>query len=121
MKKILLVDDSEDVLFLVPAILEGLYEIHTATNLSDVNRCITSQEIDLILMDVNMPILRGDKMTQMLKMCKQSEEIPVVLFSAMDAEDLEEKVENVGANGYICKTLDEELLTFRIKRFFEAQ
>lgn len=121
MKQILLVDDSEDVLFLVPAILEEIYEVHTATNFSDVNRCISSNEIDLILMDVNMPTLQGDKMTEMLKMCKQSQEIPVVLFSAMDADDLEEKVEQVGADGYICKTLDDELLKVRVKRFFEEK
>ena len=115
MAKILVVDDSEFVLDLVPQLLEDDgHEVLTATSWAHALKHIF--KVDVVLLDVKMPGLKGDKITTILR-----EEIPdlkakIILFSGMDKSALEKLAEEVGADGYIQKTMDEKILMSKIRK-----
>lgn len=118
MAKILVVDDEQDSREMVQQALEGEHEVFAVENWVHIADYIFKHDIDLILMDVNMPGLKGDKLTEILmKQSKTRKPLNIVLFSALDEAELKEKVKEVNANGYILKTFDKNLLRLRIGRF----
>lgn len=118
MAKILVIDDELESREMVKQALEGDHEVFMVENWVHVADYIFKYDIDLILMDVNMPGLKGDKLTEILmRQSKTSKPLKIVLFSALDEAELKEKVKEVNAKGYILKTFDKNLLHLRVSRF----
>ncbi|MEM7718224.1 MAG: response regulator [Pseudomonadota bacterium] len=83
----------EDELFLAEKISEQLFvlgvkEVLTATNLNDAEKHIQDDQIDLALLDVNLP--NGDTTAELGK-CLAAENVPVVFFSGYSASELVRK------------------------------
>jgi CheY-like chemotaxis protein len=104
-KRVLVVDDSEIVLQKAVEALSGeCYELLTALNVFEADRYIFSDKRpDVIIMDVMMPMLDGDKKTRMLKDDPLTSEIPVLLLSSKTEMELVILVSESGANGFIRK------------------
>jgi two-component system OmpR family response regulator len=119
MAKILVIDDSEDVLTLVKQVLASEYEVFAINSWVHATDYIFKHDLDLILLDINMPGLSGDKLAEVLMRSVKSKPLNIVLFSAMDEADLRRKAKEVGAKGYITKTFDANLLRSRIRRFLK--
>ena len=58
---------------------------------------------DIILTDVNMPDIRGDEICKVLKTKYDTADIPIVLFSSKDTDELAELAERAGADGFVSK------------------
>jgi adenylate cyclase len=117
MAKILVVDDNEDMRNLAVEILCKNYEVFTADSWANINQYIFHQNMDLILLDVNMPILTGSDIVGLLKKTAKGKAIKIVLFSAMDELALRQEARRVGADGYIAKTYDGPTLTAKVRKF----
>ena len=104
-KKVLVIDDSEIVLEMASeALVAKGYEVFTALSARDADRYIYSDNRpDIIIIDVMMPALDGDKKTRMLKDDSATSEIPVLLLSSKSEQELVQLVTESGANGYIRK------------------
>lgn len=105
-KKVLIIDDSPLVLEMAKDILlDAGYEVHTATNGIEANQHIFSldKKPDLIILDIMMPLLSGDKKATMLKQSEQSKDIPILFISSKPKDELERLVAETGVNGYVCK------------------
>ncbi len=105
-QKILIVDDSELVLAMAKdALMAAGYEVFTATNGIEANSYIfsTNSRPDLIILDIMMPLLDGNKKAKLLKEKDFSKDIPIMFISSKTEEELEKLVEESGADGYICK------------------
>lgn len=105
-KKILIIDDSELVLAMAKDALEGAgYEVFTASNGIEANSYIfsTHNRPDLILMDIMMPLLDGNKKAKILKQQPHSQDIPIMFISSKPEAELAALVAEAGADGYICK------------------
>jgi DNA-binding response OmpR family regulator len=105
-KKILVIDDSELVLAMASDALKSAgYEVFTATNGIEANSFIfsTTSRPDLIIMDIMMPLLDGNKKAKILKEKDFSKDIPIMFISSKSEAELEKLVEEAGADGYICK------------------
>ena len=105
-KKILIIDDSELVLVMAKDALEGAgYEVFTASNGIEANSFIfsTHNRPDLIIMDIMMPLLDGNKKAKILKQQTHSQDIPIMFISSKPEEELVTLVAEAGADGYICK------------------
>ena len=105
-KKILVIDDSELVLAMASDALKGAgYEVFTATNGIEANSFIfsTTSRPDLIIIDIMMPLLDGNKKAKILKEKDFSKDIPIMFISSKSEAELEKLVEESGADGYICK------------------
>ncbi len=119
MAKILVIDDSEDVLSLAKQVLSEEYEVFAINSWVYATDYIFKHDIDLILLDISMPGLSGDKLAQVLIKSVKSKPLNIVLFSAMDEADLRRTAKEVGAKGYIPKTFDGNLLRSRVRRFLK--
>ena len=108
-RQILVVDDSEIVLEVARDTLEEAgFEVATATCASEVDSHITATgKPALIIMDVMLPGISGDKKTWALKHNSSTSSIPVLLLSSKSEEDLVRLVRESGADGYIRKPFTE--------------
>lgn len=104
-KRVLVVDDSIIVLAMANEALAAKgYNVSTAVNASDADRFIYSDEMpDIIIMDVMMPMIDGDRKTRMLKDEASTRDIPVLLLSSKPEKELARLAAESGADGYIRK------------------
>ena len=89
-KRVLVVDDSEIVLDMArQALEEAGFEVVTATSAMDSNEYIFCEnKPDLVIMDVMLPMLDGDKKAKMLKENDLTREIPILLLSSKPENEL---------------------------------
>ncbi len=105
-KKILVIDDSPLVLAMASdALTNAGFEVFTATNGIEANSFIfsTNNRPDLIILDIMMPLLDGNKKAKILKEKDFSKDIPILFISSKGEAELARMVEEAGADGYICK------------------
>ena len=115
MKKILLVDDEEDILeFLKYNLERENFEVLVSTNGEDVLKQL-SQSPDLIVLDIMMPGMDGFELYELIKKNKESQEIPIIFLTAKSGETDEIKGLDLGASDYIQKPISPKKLIARIK------
>lgn len=116
-EKILIIDDSELVLAMAKDALEkGGFQVVTATNGIEANRFIFSREKpDLIIMDIMMPMLDGNKKAKLLRENEVSKDIPILLLSSKSEKEMRELVLEAGANGFILKPFTEAEITASVR------
>jgi two-component system cell cycle response regulator len=116
MKKILVIDDLPENVFLLQDRLENEgYEVITAyEGKSGLNKSISEQP-DLILLDIMMPDITGLDVCKKLVSNAETEHIPIILVTAkIEAEDIKEGLE-AGAFDYIKKPFNRIELLARVK------
>ncbi len=79
----------------------GFNVIGTATNGKEVLALLPHNKVDLVLMDVNMPIMNGIKATEYIS--KNHPSVKVLMLSQYDKEAYIQEALNVGAKGYLLK------------------
>jgi CheY-like chemotaxis protein len=108
--KILVLDDSAFVLDVVRQTLaEEGYQVLTAGSLADFDRELAKGQPHLILVDIKMPEISGERVCQVLKQRLETQSIPIVLFSTLEERKLAVLAARAGADGYVSKNagLDE--------------
>ncbi len=116
-KKILVVDDSEIVLTMVREALEGGgFEVVTAMSAMEANNYIfCPDKPDLIIMDVMLPVLEGDKKAKMLKENEASRDIPILLLSSKPEGELRYLVRESGSDGFIRKPFAHDQMVKKVR------
>ena len=116
-KRILIVDDSELVLIMARDALEAAgYEVFTAGSGIEANGYIFSpRKPDLIILDVMLPMLDGNKKAKLLREKEFSREIPILLLSSKSEEELRHMVAESEANGFIRKPFTSDGIVSRVK------
>jgi CheY-like chemotaxis protein len=117
-KRILIADDEETVRTLVKRLLGKSYKILEAENGEEAVKVAVNEKPDLILMDILMPRMDGLTACYAIKRNPATKEIPVVMLTAVDYE-LNRKLSKdvMGAQDYITKPFDSEMLTSVIAKF----
>lgn len=86
MPKILVVDDDPDMVAICSLVLESEgYEVDAARNGSEALGKLADDSIDVVLLDVMMPVLDGLTLCKMVKKDPRTKDLPVVLISASTA------------------------------------
>ena len=76
-------------------------------------------DIDLIILDIQMPEMDGFQTASMLKVHKKTRDIPIIfLTAAFKAQEFQEKGYEVGAVDYLLKPIDDNLLINKISTYF---
>jgi CheY-like chemotaxis protein len=120
-KRILVVDDLEDNLFLLQSILtEEGYEVDTAQNGKSALSKIEASPPDLVLLDAMMPGMDGYEVTRRIRQNKKLPFIPIVLITAYVEADIPQGLE-LGANDFIRKPIDYDELMARVKAFLRLK
>ncbi len=115
-KKVVVIDDCVLHLQMVKDILEPAgYEVITVDSTIAANAHIyTTPPPDLLLVDVEMPMIRGTEKVRLLKQRDKSRDIPTLLISAKETEEMEALARESGAEGYLCKPFDRDSLVAKI-------
>lgn len=117
-KKILIVDDEEDVLFVVGKRLrEAGYDVVEANNGKDAIGKAKKEKPNLILLDIVMPDMDGQDVAQELRGDIETKNIPVIFLTCLFTKE-EEAVQGhrVADNFFIAKPYDVPELLSEIKK-----
>ncbi len=117
-KRILIVEDDFDNTTLVRLLLEREnFDVITAEN-GEKGIAVTRSELpDLIVLDLDMPVMDGWRMIEGLKESENTRDIPVVVVTAHLLPDERYKAFDAGCNGYISKPFQVTDLVAEIKRW----
>jgi signal transduction histidine kinase/DNA-binding response OmpR family regulator len=118
---LLLVEDNEDFRFYLKDNLKFQYKIIEASNGKSGLKQALENIPDLIVSDVMMPEMNGIELCKKIKNEKSTSHIPVILLTARTAE--EQKVEGFdsGADDYVTKPFNFEILQSRIKNLIHQR
>lgn len=118
-KKILIVDDEEDILnFLELVLREKGYEVVTAGSGHDALTRAQLERPDLVLLDIMMPQMDGWEVLKLLRIDDETASIPVAMLSARtEARDRVQGLQE-GAIDYICKPFSLQELLTKIEAIF---
>ncbi len=114
-KNILIYDDDEGILHLCRAILGKFgFEVRTLSTCENILNDVESIQPQLILMDLWIPEIGGEKAIEILKKNESTKQTPVLVFSANS--DIKEISEKINANGYVEKPFTINTLIETIRR-----
>jgi len=115
---ILYVEDNPDNRNLINRVLQAEgYSIIEAINAKQAIDKLQSNQVDLILMDINMPEMDGYTLTAKIKSMEKYSKIPIIAVTANVMRGDREKSLEAGCDGYIQKPIDIDTLPQQIERF----
>lgn len=118
-KKILVVDDEEDILHFLELVLrEKGYQVATASSGHEALTRTQMEKPDLVLLDIMMPQMDGWEVLKLLRVDDETANIPVAMLSARtEAKDRVQGLQE-GAVDYICKPFALQELLAKIEAIF---
>ncbi len=118
MKKILVVEDNENNLYMMKFMLEenGYQVIEAADGVEGV-KLAASEKPDLILMDMQLPLLDGYEATKQIKANQEINNIPIIAVTSYAMVGDREKTLNAGCNGYIEKPINPETFLDELNKY----
>lgn len=115
-KKILIVDDDPRNLFVLASALEDYgAEIIDAENGKIAIDILNENQVDLVLMDIMMPVMDGYEAISEIRKSEKLKNIPVIALTAKSLKGDKEKCIKAGANDYISKPVDFDVLIRLVK------
>src|SRR4051812_19971092 len=115
-KKILLVDDTVTVTAMERIILGEAYEYVEARNGQEAVVRALEHQPDLILMDLNMPVMDGIAGLRALKAEPRTAAIPVVIVSTRSEADAVSTCRQLGCADFVTKPIDRALLRATVQK-----
>ncbi len=113
---ILLVDDSMMNRMVLASILGDDYRILEAEN---GKRCLEllrakAGQISLVLLDINMPVMDGFEVLRTMNTNHTIEDVPVIMISSDDSEEVIRKAYELGASDYVSRPFDAKIVYRRV-------
>jgi two-component system alkaline phosphatase synthesis response regulator PhoP len=120
-KKILVVDDEDDILHFLELVLrEKGFEVLVASSGQEALTRAQIERPDLVLLDIMMPQMDGWEVLKLLRVDEETAHIPVAMLSARtEAKDRVQGLQE-GAVDYICKPFSLQELLGKLDSIFEA-
>ena len=118
-KKILLAEDEEVNLIFFEELLEdtGVELVITSDGKATVDAAFADKDIDLVLMDVKMPVMSGLDATRKIK--AKIPNIPIIAQTAYAMEDEKQHCLDAGCDDYIAKPIDPNDLFTMLKKYMD--
>lgn len=111
---ILIVDDDKNTRILMRAVLEAeRYTVSTAKNGEDALAVMSKEHIDLVILDIMMPVMDGYEFTEILRQADCN--LPILMISAKQLPADRKQGFIVGTDDYMTKPVDEEELLLHVK------
>ncbi len=116
MKKILYVDDANSLRQLVEMVLGKTYALQITENGALGLERAKAEQFDLIISDVNMPVMNGLEMLEAIRGLDNYRYTPVLMLTTEASTEMKEKGKALGATGWIIKPFDPDKLTKLVER-----
>jgi DNA-binding response OmpR family regulator/two-component sensor histidine kinase len=118
---VLLVEDNDDFRFYLKDNLRNKYKVIEATNGKEGWQKALSTHPQLIVSDISMPEMDGIELIKKIKSDKRTSHIPVILLTAITGQEQQMKGLETGANDYITKPFNFEVLNAKIKNLLQLK
>ena len=117
--KVLYVEDNDDDLYMLKTRLEllGDFEVLTARNGEKGCELAVGERPDIIIMDLEMPVMDGWEATRKIKANPDLKHIPIIAVTSHAMVGDEIQAREAGCDDYLPKPVDEEILIQKIKKF----
>ena len=117
-KRILVIEDTEDNRQIMRDLLTGAgYEVLEAHDGAAGVAAAKAHVPDLILMDIQLPIMDGYEATRRIKAIPELAHIPIVAVTSYALSGDEAKTKAAGCNGYVAKPFSPRLLLAQVRSF----
>lgn len=114
MFQVLVVDDDKNVRFFIKEALEmNHYTVHAVSNALDGLKILENNHIDIVIVDIMMPMMNGYEFTQEVR--SFNPELPILMVSAKQLSEDRKKGFLLGIDDYMTKPIDLEELLLHIK------
>jgi two-component system chemotaxis response regulator CheY len=109
----MVVEDSPTMRQLITFALKRLGGVRLveASDGMDALKKLSTEPVDLIITDINMPIMDGLKLISMVKQNSKLKEIPIIIVTTEGADEDRKRGLALGANAYIAKPIQTHALT----------
>ena len=119
---ILVVDDMTTTLLLLHDLLKDTYEVKIAKSGTKALEILESpNDIDLILLDIEMPDINGYDVCKRIKNNETIKNIPIIFITGRTSQEDEEYGLNLGAIDYITKPFNKAIVKLRIKNYLDLK
>lgn len=119
-RTIMVVEDYDDTRLLLKKGLEGLgYSVLEASNGQEAVDIAAREHLDLILMDLDLPILDGIVATQQIRQQTETEHVPIVAVTAYPMSYTRVKAFAEGCDEYMSKPIDMSELARLVNRYLK--
>ncbi|OQP58228.1 hybrid sensor histidine kinase/response regulator [Niastella vici] len=118
---VLLVEDNEDFLFYLKENLRECFNIVEAVNGREGWQKTLSAHPDIIVSDINMPVMNGIELCKKIKQDQRTRHIPVVLLTALTSEEQQLHGIETGAADYMTKPFNFDILVSKIRNLLRQQ
>ena len=119
--RILIVDDNENNLFTLRALINRHMDVEVLeanSGQAALDMALNNPRIDLIVLDVQMPEMDGFQTASMLKVRQKTRDIPIIfLTAAYKTDEFQQKGYEVGAADYLLKPIDDNQLINKISTY----
>ncbi|MBN2878326.1 MAG: PAS domain S-box protein [Clostridia bacterium] len=120
--RILIVEDNEiNRLVAKDILLKAGFRIGEAENGEEAINEIHSRKYDLILMDIQMPVLDGYEATEIIRKEFTKEELPIIALTADAVVETRNKVFEIGMNDYLSKPIDMDKLFSKLIKWLKIK
>lgn len=121
-KRILIVDDTDDVRSLMRQTLEPFgFELNEAVDGDDAVEKVKEWNPDLVFMDIQMPVKNGFAATADIRNLPEGNDVPVIAVSASVMENDRQRIFDAGCNGFIQKPFRDVQLIESLERHLNVE
>jgi PAS domain S-box-containing protein len=120
--KILIVDDNHDNLYTLRQLIEKHMDarvLEADSGKRAIEIALENPDIDLIVLDIQMPEMDGFETASLLKIRKKTQDIPIIfLTAAFKTEEFQQRGYDVGGADYLLKPIDDNQLINKLSTYF---
>ena len=113
-KTILAIDDDITILNTIRSVLEETYEVSLAKNTDSALTILKTTQVDLILLDLNMPIASGADFLEYIRRDASLYRIPVIVVSSQGTVNVRTEAREKGAVDFVIKPISPDILREKI-------
>lgn len=115
--RILTVDDSASMRALLLHALRGHgFHVEQAVDGQEALEWLSTNEVDLVITDINMPRLDGFGLIQQLRDSARHADRPILVLTTESSDEKKQRARDAGATGWIVKPFDAEKLAAAVRR-----
>ena len=115
---ILIVDDQPSICKEVAFFLKNDYTVYPFTSGKEALEFLSDQQqVDLVLLDYDMPAMTGYEVLMAIRMNKATSEIPVIFLTGVTNDRMRQEMMGRGATDYLCKPISSSELRACIEKY----
>ncbi|MNE20569.1 Sensor histidine kinase TmoS [compost metagenome] len=118
---ILVVDDNDDLRRFISGLFSVAYNVYNAANGAEAIKIASQKSIDVVISDVMMPEMDGMEFCRKMKSDILTSHIPILIITAKATFESEKSGYELGADAYITKPFDPDVLSVRIHHLLESR